>query len=108
VAVLDGYHIKSAHFMGMSLGGLITQIAAIKYPDRVASIVLMSTGPYAEVETDVPEMDTRILDQHARAAQVDWTDEEAVVNYLLDGAKLMVGKKPFDAKRAENYIRSEF
>ncbi len=108
IAVLDGYHIKSASFMGMSLGGLIAQIVATKYPDRVESIVLMSTGPYAHVETDVPEMDTRILDQHAKAAQVDWTDEDAVVSYLLDGAQLMVGKKPFDAKRAESYIRSEF
>lgn len=47
ISILDGYKIDQAHFVGMSLGGLISQIASIKYSDRVKSLILLSTGPRA-------------------------------------------------------------
>uniref|UniRef100_UPI003AF01079 alpha/beta fold hydrolase n=1 Tax=Escherichia coli TaxID=562 RepID=UPI003AF01079 len=61
IAILDGYEIDKAHFVGMSLGGLITQIAAIKFADRVSSLTLMSTGPWGDSDPTIPEMDTRIF-----------------------------------------------
>lgn len=108
ISILDGYEIQSAHFAGMSLGGLIAQIAAIRYPERVKNLILISTGPWGDSSPDIPEMDTRILDFHARSQTVDWTKENTVVKYMLEGAALMSGRKIFDKDKSEKLVRAEF
>jgi pimeloyl-ACP methyl ester carboxylesterase len=108
IAILDDYQIEKANLVGMSLGGLISQIASIKYPDRVTSLTLMSTGPWGDSDPTIPEMDTSILDFHSKAGTVDWTNEDSVVDYLIQGAELMSGKKQFDKQRSEKLIRAEF
>ena len=35
VNILDAYKIKKTNIMGISLGGLIAKIIAIKYPNRI-------------------------------------------------------------------------
>ena len=108
LAVVDGYQCLKAHFVGMSLGGLIAQIAALKYPRRVQSLTLMSTGPWGDSDPGIPEMDPRIIAFQAKADSVNWMDESAVVRYLVEGSVLMNGRKPFDQKRSESLIREEF
>lgn len=108
IRIVDEYQLKKAHIVGMSLGGLIAQIIALKYPDRVDALVLMSTGPWGTPDRDIPEMDPQIVDFHLRADQVDWDDEKKVVDYMLEGTALMVGKKPMDQAREKNRIRAEF
>lgn len=108
MAILDDYQLEKAHFVGMSLGGLVSQIAALKYADRAMSLTLMSTGPWGDSDPDIPEMDKRILAFQAKAESVDWTNEQSVVNYMLEGGALMSGQKPFDKQRAEKVIRTEF
>jgi pimeloyl-ACP methyl ester carboxylesterase len=44
VSVLDAEGIARAHVMGLSMGGVISQLIAIKYPERVSSLVLASTA----------------------------------------------------------------
>lgn len=108
VAILDEYGIGKANFAGISLGGLISQIAALKYPDRVHSLTLISSGPWGDSDPSIPEMDSRILDFHSKSGSVNWSDEEAVVEYMLEGAALMSGRKQFDERRGEKLIRAEF
>jgi 3-oxoadipate enol-lactonase len=44
-AVLDGLGIKSAHIVGLSMGGLIAQCFYFAHPDRVSTLVLAHTFP---------------------------------------------------------------
>jgi len=44
IAVLDDLAIERAHIAGMSMGGYIAQLLAIRHPSRVASLGLMSTS----------------------------------------------------------------
>ncbi|MCU1394739.1 MAG: putative hydrolase [Ilumatobacteraceae bacterium] len=44
VAVLDHAGIGSAHVIGASMGGAISQVLALKYPDRVRSLTLACTA----------------------------------------------------------------
>jgi len=108
IAILDGYKIENAHFIGLSLGGLIAQIASIKYPERIKTLTLFSTGPWGDSDPTIPEMDTRVLNFHAKAGNVDWTNEDKVVEYMIEGASLMSGEKQFDQERGEKLIRAEF
>jgi pimeloyl-ACP methyl ester carboxylesterase len=43
--LLDGLGIGRAHLAGMSMGGMIAQLAAAGDPDRVASLTLISSTP---------------------------------------------------------------
>ena len=45
VGVLDAYGIAAAHVVGVSAGGAFAQLIALDYPDRVLSLVLISTSP---------------------------------------------------------------
>ncbi len=42
-AVLDAVGASRAHVIGISMGGMISQLLAVEHPDRVARLVLMST-----------------------------------------------------------------
>jgi 3-oxoadipate enol-lactonase len=44
IAVLDAVGVDSAHVVGASMGGAITQIVAVKHPTRVRSITLACTA----------------------------------------------------------------
>jgi pimeloyl-ACP methyl ester carboxylesterase len=44
VAVLDELRVDRAHVLALSLGGFVAQEVAIKYPERVRSLTLMSTS----------------------------------------------------------------
>lgn len=44
IAVLDDAGVDSAHVVGLSMGGAISQIIALKYPNRVRSLTLVATA----------------------------------------------------------------
>jgi 3-oxoadipate enol-lactonase len=44
IAVLDDAGVENAHVVGASMGGAITQILAVKYPERTRSITLACTA----------------------------------------------------------------
>lgn len=49
-AVLHAAGVKSAHVVGLSMGGMIALQLAVDAPDRVRSLVLANTGPEIRAE----------------------------------------------------------
>ena len=45
MGVLDAVGIDAAHLVGVSVGGMVAQAAALQYPDPVCSLTLISTTP---------------------------------------------------------------
>ena len=45
VSLMDALKIKKAHVIGASMGGMITQIIALDYPERVLSVTPIMTSP---------------------------------------------------------------
>lgn len=43
VGLMDAINIENAHVLGISMGGLIAQQVAISYPEKVRSLILVST-----------------------------------------------------------------
>ena len=90
-AVLDAYGIGEAHLVGMSLGGYISQLLALKSPARVRTLTLIASERLASADPSIPGMDPEILAYHARAAKLDWTDRRAVIEYQLGAWRLLSG-----------------
>ena len=51
VSLMDSLNIKKAHIVGASMGGMITQIIALDYPERVKSITPIMTTPGIQNES---------------------------------------------------------
>ncbi|MGM0920348.1 MAG: alpha/beta fold hydrolase [Bacillota bacterium] len=99
VGVLDAYSIEQAHIVGMSLGGMIGQILALRYPERVFTLTLIASSVFGNEMEKLPPMDQSILDHHAKSASIDWSNREAVIPYLADGWKTLAGSKPYEQER---------
>jgi pimeloyl-ACP methyl ester carboxylesterase len=101
VGVLDAYGIPAAHVVGVSAGGAFAQLLALDLPARVLSLVLISTSPATSGERGLPSATERYL-QFLASAEVDWSDEESVIEYLVGYARVLAGgERPF----AEGAIR---
>jgi pimeloyl-ACP methyl ester carboxylesterase len=103
IRVLDGYHLKRAHLAGMSLGGYLAQLIALKHGDRVLTLTLIASERLAKADPNIPGIDPKVLQYHARAAELDWSDRHAVIEYQVGAWRLLSGSAhPFD----EEAIRS--
>ncbi len=51
VSLMDHLEIEKAHIIGASMGGMITQIIALDYPERVLSITPIMTSPGIQNES---------------------------------------------------------
>lgn len=91
VRVLGGHGLDSAHLVGMSLGGFLAQLVALKHADRVRSLTLVASERLGDADPGMPPMDPAILDYHQRAGEMDWSDREAVVDYQVGAWRLLSG-----------------
>ena len=89
--VLDGYGIQSAHVVGMSLGGYLAQLMALKHPQRIKSLTLIASERLAEADPTMPGIDPSVLNYHAKASELDWTNREAVIEYQVGSWRLLSG-----------------
>lgn len=89
--VLDRYGIGRAHIVGMSLGGIIGQMLAIRSSERVETLTLIASTPFGPEAVGLPPFDPKILEYHKNGAAIDWKDREAVVDYMANGWALLSG-----------------
>ena len=75
VGVLDAYGIPAAHVVGVSAGGAFAQLLALAFPERVLSLVLISTSPATPGERRLPPATERYR-RFLATAEVDWSDRE--------------------------------
>ena len=105
--VLDAYGVPAAHVVGVSAGGAFAQLLALGYPDRVLSLVLISTSPATPGERGLPSATERYR-QFVASAEVDWSDESSVVEYLVGYAGVLAGgARPFDEAAMRELVRRD-
>jgi pimeloyl-ACP methyl ester carboxylesterase len=96
VGVLDAYGIPAAHVVGVSAGGAFAQLLALGFRDRILSLVLISTSPATPGERRLPSATERYA-RFLATAEVDWSDQESVIEYLVDYSRVLAGgERPFD------------
>jgi len=105
--VLDGYGIPAGHLVGVSAGGALVQLFALAFPDRVLSLVLLSTSPAKSVGRSLPPPTERYR-RFVETARVDWSDESSVVEYLVEYERVLAGgERPFDEAAARELVRAD-
>ncbi|MDV6330100.1 alpha/beta hydrolase [Asticcacaulis sp. 201] len=94
IGLLDALAIDRAHVVGRSMGGMIAQIMASEYPDRVLSLtsIMSSTGNPA-----LPQAAPDAMAMMMRPAPDPVTDEAGFLSHSLAFARRIAGTgQPFD------------
>ena len=107
VGVLDAYGIAAAHVVGVSAGGAFAQLLALAFPERVLSLVLISTSPATPGERALPAPTER-FGRFLATAEVDWSDRDSVVDYVVGYAEMLAGgERRFDEAAARELVRRD-
>lgn len=108
LAILDAYGVGAAHLVGMSLGGYLGQLLALRNPDRVASLVLLASEPLGGTGAAKAAISSEFMAHFSTMQDLDWADRPAVHNFLLGIARLSAGPRwPFDTAAALERIDAE-
>src|SRR5437868_9255702 len=100
IGLMDALHIKSAHLVGASMGGMIAQEVAISFPERVRSLTsIMSTTGDPKVPPPTREASAMLM------APPPATKEEYFERFAQTWKILRVGSFPQD--EALDRARSE-
>ena len=103
IGVMDSYGLDSAHIMGMSLGGYISQILALTHPGRVRSLTLFASEPLGWDGPALPHISQEFLEHFGNLTSLNWTSETETTEFLLTSERLSAGSgQDFD----ETYMRS--
>src|SRR5215208_487576 len=107
VGVLDGYDLLAAHVVGASAGGAFAQLLALGFPDRVLSLVLISTSPAIRGQRSLPSATER-FGSFLASAEVDWSDRGSVIEYLVAYERMLAGGvRPFDEAAWRSFVRHD-
>jgi pimeloyl-ACP methyl ester carboxylesterase len=100
VGLLDCLGVERAHVVGASMGGMIAQILATRYPDRVLSLVsIMSNTGHRWTGQPAPAI-TKLLLQRAPA------EREAFIDHMLK-TWTIIGSPGFPRDEAEQRAQLE-
>jgi pimeloyl-ACP methyl ester carboxylesterase len=105
--VLDAYGVTAAHIVGVSMGGALAQLFALDFADRVLSLVLISTSFATSADRELPPS-TEEFAQFTTTVQVDWSDSDSVVEYLVGYSRMLAGgRRPFDDAALRDLARRD-
>ncbi|WP_222710732.1 alpha/beta fold hydrolase [Quadrisphaera setariae] len=98
VVVLDAFGVPAAHVVGMSMGGLLTQLLLLDHPERLLSTTLFCTGPLPGAEAPGDAAPAPAPELLALWAQLgEERDESAEMDFRLRHWRLLNGHgMPFD------------
>ncbi len=103
IGLLDALNIEKAHIFGVSLGGMIAQIMAIRYPSRVWSLTSMAsiTGN-PELPLGKPELFVELVNPPP-------TEREAYIENRVNLILALAGSRfPMDEQRTREHLEQSY
>lgn len=99
-ALIEHLHAAPAHVVGLSLGGALVQRLAVRRPDLLASVTLMSTTPVGDIPVALPPPTAELAASFGgEAPQTDWAHPAAVRDAAIAAERLYSGTIPVDEER---------
>ncbi|HEY1488809.1 MAG TPA: alpha/beta hydrolase, partial [Micromonosporaceae bacterium] len=102
VGVLDALGVRAAQVVGVSMGGGMAQLMALRHPDRVASLVLIATSPAGPSPEELPSMTDGLRAFFADHQPPDYADRDAMIENTVTVLRQYEGPDFFD----EDWVRS--
>lgn len=107
--VLDSHGLQSAHLVGMSAGGMIAQLVALKHPSRVISLTVISSSPIGMDTSHLPGTTAAYSEHSAGGAKVDWSNHDQAVDFIVRDARAIAGTAhPFDEARVKAFVEQDY
>ncbi len=107
VRVLDGYRLRAAHLVGVSAGGALAQLLALDFPNRVLSLVLISTSPAIPGDRSLSPPSAEFA-RFARSTTVNWSEADSVIDYLVAYARVLAGgQRRFEEAEVRELVRRD-
>ena len=105
-ALIEALELAPAHLVGISFGaGIATQVA-IRRPELVAALTLLSGSPGGE---GLPGPTADVAKAFsAETEPPDWADEASVVQYFVEFERLLSGSIPVDEERIRRIVHEFF
>ncbi|WP_245568306.1 alpha/beta fold hydrolase [Nocardia jiangxiensis] len=102
IELMDAFELARAHLVGFSVAGWICQLAALDHRDRVSALTLINTRPTppGPPDPDLPEHSDRVMNFFTETPAPDWSDRAAVIDYRVEGARILAGAQGFDEQQA--------
>lgn len=90
---------RPAHLAGIGVGGMVTQVAALDYPDALSALTLVATRSVAPgpVDEDLPDHDAATMERLVSRPRPDWSNRAAVAEFAAAGAEIL-GNDPVTAR----------
>jgi pimeloyl-ACP methyl ester carboxylesterase len=105
--VLDAFGVSDANVVGVSAGGALAQLLALGLPERVRSLVLISTSPAKPGARELPPATERLREFFA-SAEVDWSEQASVIEYLVGYQRMLAGsERAFDEPAWHELVRRD-
>ncbi|MER5446520.1 alpha/beta hydrolase [Streptomyces sp. NPDC002764] len=80
-----------AHLAGIGVGGMVAQVAVLDRPGAFSALTLVGTRPVAPgpPDDDLPDHDQATMVRLFTRPMPDWTDREAVTEFVAAGAEIL-------------------
>ncbi|MDX8518700.1 alpha/beta fold hydrolase [Mesorhizobium dulcispinae] len=109
IRVLDDHNTRKAQVVGMSMGGMIAQIVALKYPERVSALTVISSSPLGVDTSGLPGASQAYREHSAKGADVDWSNRGQVLDFMVKDARAIASTlHPFDSERTRAMIEEDY
>jgi len=107
--VLDDRGVPTASIVGMSMGGMIAQGMALKYPERVRALTVISCSPLGVETSRLPGPTEAYRKHSAEGAGLDWSNRAQVLDFMVADARALASTlHPFDEKRTRAMIEEDY
>ncbi len=97
MGLIDALRIDRAHLVGLSMGGMIGQVAAIRHPERALTLTSIMSSPSTNSDTGFEPPEPRVIEELLKAGSEVAESREDRIAQRMRLARAVAGTRyPFD------------
>ena len=98
--LIEALDVGPVHLVGLSMGGGIAQLLALRHPELVRTLTLVDTSAVGGVEVELPGPSARLSESFAHPVpDPDWSDADAYADWVVAGMRPYAGPPGLDETR---------